>query len=99
VRVHNYGEPFLDRELVEKVRYAKQKGIAEVGMISNGSLITGGRRARDDRRRPRCHQHQRRRRRQRECSNRRASTELRRRHRQHPTLAGCARESARRTRS
>lgn len=40
VRVHNYGEPFLDRELVEKVRYAKSKGIAEVGMISNGSLIT-----------------------------------------------------------
>jgi sulfatase maturation enzyme AslB (radical SAM superfamily) len=40
VRVHNYGEPFLDRQLVEKVRYAKQKGIAEVGMISNGSLIT-----------------------------------------------------------
>ena len=40
VRVHNYGEPFLDRELVEKVRYAKAKGIAEVGMISNGSLIT-----------------------------------------------------------
>jgi sulfatase maturation enzyme AslB (radical SAM superfamily) len=40
VRVHNYGEPFLDKELVEKVRYAKSKGIAEVGMISNGSLIT-----------------------------------------------------------
>ncbi|MEO8070522.1 MAG: radical SAM/SPASM domain-containing protein [Acidobacteriota bacterium] len=40
VRVHNYGEPFLDRQLVEKVRYAKEKGIAEVGMISNGSLIT-----------------------------------------------------------
>ena len=40
VRVHNYGEPFLDRQLVEKVRYAKQKGIREVGMISNGSLIT-----------------------------------------------------------
>lgn len=40
VRVHNYGEPFLDRRLVEKVRYAKQRGIAEVGMISNGSLIT-----------------------------------------------------------
>jgi MoaA/NifB/PqqE/SkfB family radical SAM enzyme len=37
LRVHNYGEPFLDKELVEKVRYAKQKGIAEVGMISNGS--------------------------------------------------------------
>src|ERR687897_3736497 len=27
VRVHNYGEPFIDRRLVEKVRYAKQKGI------------------------------------------------------------------------
>ena len=40
VRVHNYGEPFIDRRLVEKVRYAKAKGIAEVGMISNGSLIT-----------------------------------------------------------
>jgi radical SAM protein with 4Fe4S-binding SPASM domain len=40
VRVHNYGEPFLDRQLVEKVRYAKARGIKEVGMISNGSLIT-----------------------------------------------------------
>jgi hypothetical protein len=40
VRVHNYGEPFLDRELVEKVRYAKNRGIKEVGMISNGSLIS-----------------------------------------------------------
>ena len=40
VRVHNYGEPFVDKKLVEKVRYAKQKGIKDVGMISNGSLIT-----------------------------------------------------------
>ena len=40
VRMHNYGEAFLDRQLVEKVRYAKDKGIAEVGVISNGSLIT-----------------------------------------------------------
>ena len=40
VRVHNYGEPFLDKQLVEKVRYAKERGIKEVGMISNGSLIT-----------------------------------------------------------
>jgi radical SAM protein with 4Fe4S-binding SPASM domain len=38
--VHNYGEPFLDRQLVDKVRYAKARGIKEVGMISNGSLIT-----------------------------------------------------------
>ena len=40
VRVHNYGEAFIDKKLVEKVRYAKQQGIKEVGMISNGSLIT-----------------------------------------------------------
>ena len=40
VRMHNYGEAFIDKRLVEKVRYAKQQGIKEVGMISNGSLIT-----------------------------------------------------------
>ena len=40
IRMHNYGEAFIDRKLVEKVRYAKQKGIREVGMISNGSLIS-----------------------------------------------------------
>jgi hypothetical protein len=40
VRMHNYGEAFIDRKLIEKIRYAKQKGIKEVGMISNGSLIT-----------------------------------------------------------
>ena len=40
VRMHNYGEPFVDRQLVDKVRYAKQRGIPQVGMISNGSLIT-----------------------------------------------------------
>jgi len=40
IRMHNYGEAFMDRKLVEKVRYAKQQGIREVGMISNGSLIT-----------------------------------------------------------
>ena len=40
VRMHNYGEAFIDKQLVEKVRYAKQKGIREVGVISNGSLIT-----------------------------------------------------------
>jgi MoaA/NifB/PqqE/SkfB family radical SAM enzyme len=40
VRMHNYGEAFMDRKLVEKVKYAKDRGIKEVGMISNGSLIT-----------------------------------------------------------
>jgi MoaA/NifB/PqqE/SkfB family radical SAM enzyme len=40
VRMHNYGEALVDRGLVEKIRYAKQAGIKEVGMISNGSLIS-----------------------------------------------------------
>ncbi len=40
VRLHNFGEPFVDRRLVEKIAYAKSRGIAEVGLISNGSLIT-----------------------------------------------------------
>jgi MoaA/NifB/PqqE/SkfB family radical SAM enzyme len=40
IRMHNYGEAFADRNLVEKVRYAKSIGIREVGLISNGSLIT-----------------------------------------------------------
>src|SRR5215212_10032855 len=31
VRMHNYGEPFVDRSLVEKVRYAKDRGISQVG--------------------------------------------------------------------
>lgn len=40
VRLHNYGESFVDRKLVDKIAYAKKKGIKEVGIISNGSLIT-----------------------------------------------------------
>ena len=40
VRLHNYGEPFVDRALPAKVAYAKARGIAEVGVISNGSLVT-----------------------------------------------------------
>jgi len=39
IRLHNYGEAFVDRQLVEKVRYAKSIGIREVGLISNGSLV------------------------------------------------------------
>jgi MoaA/NifB/PqqE/SkfB family radical SAM enzyme len=40
VRLHNFGESLIDRQLVEKIRYAKSRGIAEVGLISNGSLLT-----------------------------------------------------------
>jgi MoaA/NifB/PqqE/SkfB family radical SAM enzyme len=40
VRLHNYGEPFVDRRLVEKIAYVKGRGMPEVGLISNGSLLT-----------------------------------------------------------
>ena len=39
VRMHNYGEAFVDRKLPEKIAYAKAKGIREVGVITNGSLL------------------------------------------------------------
>jgi len=39
VRMHNYGEAFVDRRLPEKIAYAKAKGISEVGVITNGSLL------------------------------------------------------------
>lgn len=40
VHLHNFGEPLLDKKLAERVRYAKQKGIARVAIFSNGSLLT-----------------------------------------------------------
>ena len=39
LRMHNYGEAFVDRTLPEKIAYAKRLGIAEVGVITNGSLL------------------------------------------------------------
>jgi sulfatase maturation enzyme AslB (radical SAM superfamily) len=39
VRMHNYGEAFVDKRLPEKIAYAKSKGIPEVGVITNGSLL------------------------------------------------------------
>jgi MoaA/NifB/PqqE/SkfB family radical SAM enzyme len=35
-----FGEPFLDKTLVEKIKYAKEKGMT-VGFYSNASLMTG----------------------------------------------------------
>ena len=60
VRVHNYGEPFIDRRLVEKVRYAKGKGYP--GSRDDQQRVVDHRRGRPrhDRGRARCHQHQRR---------------------------------------
>ena len=61
VRMHNYGEAFIDKQLVDEGPLRKQKGIQEVGMISNGSLITEAGGARHDRGGARRDQHQRRR--------------------------------------
>lgn len=43
VHLHNFGEPLLDKVLEERVRYAKDKGIAKVKIFSNGSLLTAER--------------------------------------------------------
>jgi len=39
LRMHNYGEAFVDKRLPEKIAYAKSKGIREVGVITNASLL------------------------------------------------------------
>ena len=44
VHLHNFGEPLLDDRLEDRVRYAKQKGIARVTIFSNGSLLDESRR-------------------------------------------------------
>jgi len=43
IHLHNFGEPLLDKRLEERVRYAKEKGIAKVKIFSNGSLLTAER--------------------------------------------------------
>jgi len=43
VHLHNFGEPLMDPQLEQRVRYAKQQGIGKVKIFSNGSLIDGRR--------------------------------------------------------
>ena len=40
VHLHNFGEPLLDKQLEDRVSYAKRKGIRKVKIFSNGSLLT-----------------------------------------------------------
>jgi hypothetical protein len=40
VHLHNFGEPLLDKDLEDRVAYAKQRGIRKVKIFSNGSLLT-----------------------------------------------------------
>lgn len=39
VNLHNYGEPLIDKEFVEKVIYAKKKGIKKITTNTNASLL------------------------------------------------------------
>jgi MoaA/NifB/PqqE/SkfB family radical SAM enzyme len=43
VHLHNFGEPLLDKQLEQRVRYAKAQGIKRVKIFSNGSLLTEAR--------------------------------------------------------
>lgn len=43
IHVHNFGEPLLDKRLEDRIRRAKQRGIAKVKIFSNGSLLTAER--------------------------------------------------------
>ncbi|MFZ5829501.1 MAG: radical SAM/SPASM domain-containing protein [Planctomycetota bacterium] len=43
VHLHNFGEPLMDRGLAERVRLAKDRGIAKVKIFCNGSLMTAER--------------------------------------------------------
>jgi uncharacterized Fe-S cluster-containing radical SAM superfamily protein len=45
IHLHNFGEPLLDDRLEDRVRYAKQKGIAKLTIFSNGSLLDESRAA------------------------------------------------------
>jgi MoaA/NifB/PqqE/SkfB family radical SAM enzyme len=40
VMLHLHGEPMLDPYLPERISYAKQKGLAKVGLFTNCSLLT-----------------------------------------------------------
>lgn len=40
VNIHNFGEPLLDKNFVNKVKYAKSKGVPWVGTSTNGKLLS-----------------------------------------------------------
>ena len=40
VHLHNFGEPLLDKKIIQRIKYAKDKGLPRVKIFSNGSLLT-----------------------------------------------------------
>lgn len=40
VNIHNFGEPLMDKDFVLRLKYAKSKGIAQVGTSTNGAKLS-----------------------------------------------------------
>lgn len=40
VHLHNFGEPLLDKKIIDRIKYAKNKGLKRIKIFSNGSLLT-----------------------------------------------------------
>lgn len=40
VHLQNYGEPLMDPQIIQRVKYAKEKGIWHVNLFTNGMLLT-----------------------------------------------------------
>ena len=41
VHLHGYGEPLIDKQLPERIRYCKEQGIPRVKIFTNGDLLRG----------------------------------------------------------
>jgi hypothetical protein len=39
IQLHNFGEPLMDKQIENRISYAKKKGIKKVKFFSNGSLL------------------------------------------------------------
>ena len=42
VHLHNFGEPLVDKKIVQRIKLAKDKGLPRVKIFSNGSLLNEG---------------------------------------------------------
>lgn len=41
VHLHGYGEPLIDKQLPDRIRYCKERGIPKVKIFTNGDLLRG----------------------------------------------------------
>ncbi len=39
VHLHNFGEPMLDKNIIERIQYAKSRGLKSVKLFTNGSIL------------------------------------------------------------